>query len=748
MREQIGHYRIVRKLGEGGMGVVYAAHDERLGRPVAIKMIKNAALGEARSRFWREARAAAGINHPNICQVYEIGEEGDELFIVMELLEGESLAQRIQRAALPPAEAIQTALGILAGLQSLHAKLLVHRDVKPGNVFLVEHGVKLLDFGLVRPLCVPSAETEGTTLTQAGMIAGTPRYMSPEQLSGRKVDPRSDLFAAGAILFEMISGRAAFGGSSALEIFHAVVYEQPPALVGSDPVPALDIVIRRALAKSPEDRYASAEEMARELRALLTRCDSAVSVQARAVKRLIVLPFRLLRADPEIEFLAFGLADAISASLSGLESLVVRSSLAASRYAGETDLRRIASETDVDLVLTGTLLRAGDQLRASTQLAETASGTLVWSQTSQGCLRDVFQLQDELVGRIVDSLALPLSAREQKLLRQDVPANATAYEYYLRANELGYEQMSIARDLYARCVQEDPQYAPAWARLGRCYRVLGKFGGDPGNLNRAESALRRALDLNSDLALAHNMFAYLEADLGRAQDAMVRLLLRAKSHRSDPELFAGLVHVCRFCGLLEASIAAHEHACRLDPAARTSVTHAYFLSGDYARALQTAGDVMAAMGPLALALLGRQQEALRLARDSQQALAQLPLGRAFCSSILAVLEGGRDNALATTERAIALITHGPEELFYLARHLAYVSETGRANEVLARAVEEGFFCYPAFVRDPWLDSLRATPEFKATLQRARERHLGAVRAFVEAGGEQLLGVTTAAAGQA
>ena len=731
------------------MGVVYAAHDEWLDRPVAVKMIKNAALGDARSRFWREARAAARVSHPNICHVYEILEEGDELFIVMELLEGESLAQRIQRGALSPAEAIPTALGILAALQSLHAKVLVHRDVKPGNVFLTEHGVKLLDFGLARPVCVSPEKTDRTltALTHPGMIAGTPQYMSPEQVLGKNVDARSDLFAVGAVLFETITGRTAFAGSSALETFHAVVYEQPPALVGPDPIPALDLVIRRALAKPPENRYASAEDMARELRALLPRCDSSTPVQARPVKRLIVLPFRLLRADPEIEFLALGLADAITASLSGLELLVVRSSLAAARYAGETDLKRIAGEADVDLVLIGTLLRSGDQLRVSTQLAEAASGTLVWSQTSQGCLRDIFQLQDQLVGRIVGSLALPLSGREQKVLRRDVPASPTAYEYYLRANELGHdlEHISVARDLYARSVEEDPHYAPAWARLGRVCRFIAKFGGDPENFSRAEAALGRALELNSDLSVAHNQLAYLEVDLGRAEDAMVRLLLRAKGNRSDPELFAGLVHACRFCGLLEASLAAHEHACRLDPGVPTSVTHTCFMRGDYLRALETSREVRGYIGPLALAALGREQEALKLAHEAAQSRTLLPLVRYMFSAIRALLEGDRTGALEHSERAIALITHGPEELFYAARHLAYLSEPGRAIATLARAVDQGFFCYPTLVRDPWLDSLRATPDFRRILQRALEHHAGAVRAFVEAGGEQLLGVTTTAA---
>ena len=210
---------------------------------------------------------------------------------------------------------------------------------------------------------------------------------------------------------------------------------------------------------------------------------------------------------------------------------VVRSSLAAARFAGETpDLKTIAAETDVDIVLTGTLLSSGGQLRVSTQLVEAPSGALNWSKTSQMAVQDIFQLQDDLVNRIVESLSLPLTAREHRRLKHDVPASPTAYEYYLRGNLLYHDwtKMSVARDLYLRCIEEDPQYAPAWARLGRCHRLIAKWSGEPDiDLARAETALKRALQLNPDLPVAHHVYAQLESDIGRAQDAMERLLRRA-----------------------------------------------------------------------------------------------------------------------------------------------------------------------------------------------------------------------------
>jgi eukaryotic-like serine/threonine-protein kinase len=461
-------------------------------------------------------------------------------------------------------------------------------------------------------------------------------------------------------------------------------------------------------------------------------------------RRLIILPFRLLQADPRIEFLSFGLADAVAGSLCGLDSLVVRSSVVGAQYVGDVDLKRVAKESAVDLVLTGTLLRSGEQLRVTAQLVEAASGTAVWSQTSHGGLGNVFELQDQVATRILEALALPLDAREQQLSTRDVPASPAAYEYYLRANELAYDFDPAARDLYTRCIEEDPNYAPAWARLGRCCRIVAKFGGDQESFARAEAALARALELRPSLAVAHNQLAYLEADSNLADRAMVRLLAFTESRRNDPEVFAGLVHVCRFCGLLEASIAAHERAFKLDPTIRTSVCHTYFLLGNYQRALETSREVIGYLGPLALLSLGRVQEALELARQVERTSTPLTLVRCAFSSSRALVEGARAEAIAVTERMVSLIVRGPEELFQQARHLAYLSENGRALAVLARGVDQGFFCYPALARDPWLHPLRVHPEFEAILRRALERHRTAVRMFVEAGGERVLAALPAA----
>jgi eukaryotic-like serine/threonine-protein kinase len=344
---RIGHYQILGKLGQGGMGVVYLARDEKLERTVALKTMSALATDEtARKRFRREAKAAASVNHPNVCQIYEIDEQGDEPFIAMELLEGEALSERLARGPLSVAETLPIGLAVLSALSALHAKGIVHRDLKPSNVFLTAHGVKLLDFGLARPTDpeLVSAIASMSELTQTGMLVGTPRYMAPEQVTGDPLDARTDVFAAGAILFEMLAGRPAFGGKNAIEILHATLYDQPPALSGSPAVAAVDRVIRRALAKRPAERPASAQAMAEELGAVRGASGDDTPAVARALTRLVVLPFRVLRPDPETDFLAFSLPDAIATSLSGIGSLVVRSSATAARFAGDApDLKTLAT---------------------------------------------------------------------------------------------------------------------------------------------------------------------------------------------------------------------------------------------------------------------------------------------------------------------------------------------------------------------------------------------------------------------
>ena len=741
MPERIGHYRIVRQIGRGGMGIVYEAVDEVLQRSVALKTILPSADPQMRDRLIREARAAAAVSHPNICQLFEIGEHEGDPYLAMELLDGQALVERLEEGAMPPADALATALAILSALDALHRRSIVHRDLKPSNVFLSKHGVKLLDFGLARPFAV---SVDDTALTLPGILLGTPRYMAPEQARGQEVDARTDLFAVGSLLFEMLSGRPAFNGGAPIDALHAVLHEQPPALVGSLAVVDADRVIQRAMMKSPRERYQSAEDMARDLRGCLSRGDLTGGVVARATTRLMVLPFRILRPDPSVDFLAFSLPDAIVVSLSGLESLVVRSSLAAAAYSEQPDLRTLATEAGVDAVVAGSLVHAGGLVRLNVQVVEVPEGTVLWSHAFQVPLDDMFQIQDSVCSAIVEALALPLSSREQRLLRRDVPSNSEAYGHYLRANRLSNQssQWALARDAYQQAVESDPSYAPAWARYGRCLRVMSKYGTGPEAVEwraEAEEAFQRAFRINPDLSLAHNLYTFMQVEGGHALDAVLRLLGRVRERATDPELYAGLVHACRYVGLLDASIAAFQRARHLDPAIRTTVAHSYFMRGDFEQAMELDRDEPRYLTAIALVSLGRTADATahcRAERQKTSANAHLAL---VLDLVTALAERDRTLGESTVAKLLAYPAFSdPEGLYYWAHTSAGIGDHDGAIGALAEAVDRGFHCPSALEVSPGFHFLRRDPRFETIMSRARQHHLLAVQAFADAGGHRLL----------
>jgi tetratricopeptide (TPR) repeat protein len=356
------------------------------------------------------------------------------------------------------------------------------------------------------------------------------------------------------------------------------------------------------------------------------------------------------------------------------------------------------------------------------QLVEGRGGTVLWSEAAQVPLDDVFQVQDDLSRRIVDSLSVPLTAHDRQVLGKDVPADGKAYELYLRGNQLSEQakNWTQARDAYRACLDLDPQYAPAWARLGRIYRVLGVHGASVG----AEAAFKRALKINPDLSLAHNLYTNAEVNPG------------------DAELFAGLVQACRYSGLLRASVAAHERAARLDPAIRTSVAHSYLALGEYDRALASSVEDPAFPAGWALSLLGRTQDALdAMPQTEEDGLPKIVL-RYVMATRAAI--AGRDEEAKRINLDILQLSppRDPCTVFYLARHLAAAGDPTNAEIWIRRALERGFNCFDWLMRDPWLESLRSDPQFPELLTQAKERRAAALTVFTDAGGEQVLGVGT------
>ena len=740
---RLGPYVIRGALGAGGMGEVYRAHDARLGRDVAVKVLPSAMSRdpERRERFQREARAIAALNHPHICAIHDVGEQDGMDFLVMELLDGESLAARLARGPLPYDDVVPIACAVLDTLAVVHERGIVHRDLKPANIFLTPHGVKLLDFGLARG--AEHADTVSTDITREDVVLGSPRYMAPEQLRGGPVDQRTDLFAAAVVIYEMLAGRPPFDGRTTIELAHAIAYDAPAPLAAETATERCETALRAALAKNPIDRPASARAFSASLAGddATTASKVPTAESRRVLTRVIVLPFRLLKPDPDTDFLGFSLADAISASLAGLDSIVVRSSLTAVPLAGGApNLRAIAEEAAVDVVLTGSLFRVGSQVRVAAQLVEVPQGSLLWSHTIQAPVDDLFQLQDSITHAIVSSLHVPLTSREQRDLRSDVPASPEAYEMYLRANQLMTEtgRWPEARALYERAVLLDPGYAPAWARLGRVLRVVSKYGGpDPeADLVRAERAFERALALNPDLTIAHHLYSHLEVELGRATEAMVRLLTRARARRHDADLLAALVTTCRYCGLLDASVAAYEHARRHDPGVRTSVAYTFYLQGEHARAIETDLDLHGFASILAGFRLGDRARAITALRDLERTGAV----RDGAHPRVQLSQGNGAGPRRQGRRAPAAGKQLPRSrgAVLLAMHLCEAGELDEAMTALGVAVRGGFHCPSSMRADPFWSAAAGSPEFARVLALADVRHERAREAFEAADGPAIL----------
>lgn len=459
--------------------------------------------------------------------------------------------------------------------------------------------------------------------------------------------------------------------------------------------------------------------------------------------RLLVLPLRTLSSSPETRFLSFSLPDAIAGSLAELPWLVVRAPLAVQSAASAAAADVIPGSGSVDAVLEGTLAEgtAGTQVRMN--LIEMPGGTVLFSEEFTVRLSDLFDLQARVAREVAKRLALRAaphagSARTE----QTVPSTPGAYVLYLRANQLAYEASHWleAREMYEAALREDPLYAPAWARLARCHRVIGKFAASPDEIRqsfaRAEDAFRRALALDPTLCLAHSLYAQLEVDLGRAEEAMVRLVGRARERPQAAELFAALVHALRFCGLLDWSVAAHLRARALDPTLPTSVHHTWWMKGEYERALsETYGDI-GYMPGVALAALGRERDAIAALRWREREAADSRAG-SYIASLRALLEQDPEQSLRALDHASALQLD-PEAIYYLARTYARLGSQQRALREMARVVDGGFFCYETFARDPWLAGLRGDEGFEALLARARTASARAADAFARAGGRDIL----------
>ncbi len=536
---RLGPYEILARIGAGGMGEVYRANDTRLGRDVAIKILPAAFVEEPAqlSRFQREARMLAALNHPNIVTLYSFEEAGGVHFFTMELIEGQALNRLISEGGLPVYRILDFATAISEALAAAHEKGIVHRDLKPANVMLTEEGrVKVLDFGLAKDLRAMNSEDKilaSAEFTEPGLVMGTPPYRSPEQITGRQVDHRTDIFSLGTMLYEMAAGQRPFHGNSAAELASAILRDMPrPITELRTDLPAdLARIIRRCLEKEPGHRFQAARDVSNEFRDLARMLPKVVSetvdssVHGSGAARLrhefqvAVLPFKHHGANGELSAMAEGLSEEVATGLSRFSYLRVIASDSTQRYASEAgDARSVGKQLGARYVMEGSLRQAGSVLRIAVQLVDASSGAHLWAETYHRTFRpeDIFALQDEIVPRIVATIADPcgvLPHTMSEALRSRDPEQLTPYEALLRSfahfQRVSAEEHLPARAGLERAVQQEPNNADCWAVLSLLYREEYAHGINvrPDPIGRAFAAARRAVEAAPSNHLTHHALA-------------------------------------------------------------------------------------------------------------------------------------------------------------------------------------------------------------------------------------------------
>ena len=502
---RLGHYDVTSLLGEGGMGQVWQATDTQLGRQVALKILPDAfaADPDRLARFQREAQILASLNHPNIAAIFGIEESEGTRALVLELVEGPTLADRISTGPIPVDEALPIAKQIAEALEAAHEAGVIHRDLKPANIKVREDGtVKVLDFGLAKAIdATPEGDpgqspTQTAAATEVGVIMGTAAHMSPEQAEGRRLDERSDIFSFGAVLYEVVLGHRAFDGDTTVRVLSSVLRDEPRAL---DAPSALERIVRLCLRKSRGERYGSMSKVrvALEATGLDSRPESRPSIA--------VLPFANMSADPENEYFCDGIAEEITNALAKVDRLEVAGRTSAFSFKGKTgDLRETGRALNVSTVLEGSVRKAGNRLRITAKLVKVTDGYHLWSERYDRQLEDIFEIQDEIALAVVEALKVTLLGEEKAAVLKRSTDNAEAYRLCLKAHHAWTrwtdEGFRTAISLYEQAVEKDSSYALAHFGLGHCYASWAILGREPADLRTMRTHLETAIRLDQDQA--------------------------------------------------------------------------------------------------------------------------------------------------------------------------------------------------------------------------------------------------------
>ena len=621
--QTISHYRITEKLGGGGMGVVYGAEDTNLGRPVAIKFLPEDSFDDeaAAERFRREARAASALNHPHICTIHDLGEHGGVPFLAMERLEGRSLRDLLAERRLAAEEALRLGDQVADALSAAHARGIVHRDVKPENLFVTDRGdAKVLDFGLAKELTAAEDDETLTQLTREGSTVGTLTYMSPEQILGGVVNSRSDIFSLGVVLYEMLAGAHPFRRGHQMQTVDAILHQAPPPLRASSDLPGrVAEVVERMLAKNPDDRYQSLEEVRADLGAHRPRYERGKGVKRPAhigialvlvgllalfgwlgrrgdapgavssdraspgvssdsllgevePNSIAVLPFRNLSPDPENAFFADGMTEELTSRLSRLGDLTVVASSSVMRYHDSSlTPAAVGEELRVASVLDGSVRRAGDDVRITGQLIDVASQQNLWSNTYQRRLEDIFRVQSEVAEEIVAALELELEPDEAAVLTRQPTGNLSAYDLFLRgvhyADRGRKDDNELAIGFFDRAIAEAPDFALAFAARSRAYERRASLYGFPRRwLDAALEDAERAVDLDPTLPDAQTALARALFSKGLLEASLEANLRAVELEPNNQSAARSLGWLYSEMGQPDEALRWYKRAVRLDPA--------------------------------------------------------------------------------------------------------------------------------------------------------------------------------------
>jgi len=771
--QTISHFRITERLGAGGMGVVYKAVDTRLDRPVALKFLPDnmAEHPQALERFRREARAASALNHPGICTIYDFGEQDGRSFIAMEFIDGETLRTHIHGKPIPFEEILKLGIQIAEALDAAHAEGIVHRDIKPANIFVTKRGqAKVLDFGLAKLVAKgvavsDSGDEVSDSTSVVGIISGTPSYMSPEQIRGDDLDPRTDIFSLGLVLYEMATGRQAFGGATGGMIIDAVLTRSPaPARnINPDIPPRLEEIIDKALHKHRDQRYQHAADILADLQRLGRASDSAQlsstgqekstgqhtaatsSTQtgtvrtervAKIIDSLAVLPFENISRDQGNEYLGDGIAGSLINNLATVPKLRVLAQSTVFRFKGRSiDPQAVGRELNVRAVLTGRIMQSGGSLRIGTELVDVATGTQLWGAQYDRKPGDIFAIQDEISNEISGNLRLKLTRAEKKRLTKRQTEDAEAYRLYLKGrhhwNQWTEDGFYKAIEYFQQAVDKDPAYALAYTGIADSYVLLGWNSYLPPKdaFPRGKKAALAALRLDPDLGEARTPLAAVswlyDWQWSEAQAEFKRSLMLNPVHPTANHWFAEFLMTM---GRHQEVIAAMKKSQELDPLSliiSVAIGWAFYMARCYDQAIEQLRRTVE-LDPnypvtywilgLLLRKIGQYEAAIAEGEKGVQLSGGSTLMKAALAQSLATA-GQKEKSLHILDELTKLSRHKYVAPYFLAGIHIGLGEADRAMEYLEKSFEEHSHWLIYLHLDPGMDGLRSNSRFLELLQR-------------------------------